>query len=159
MRLAWVGCAVVLGGCGGLSTTNPVSPSRVKIGVSSPAFPAGGAIPAEFTCQGRNVSPPLRFARVPRGARELDLVMRDPDAPGGNFIHWQLTEIPPSTRALGAGQSPAGAKPGRNSFGSVGYRGPCPPRGAAHHYVITLTARTGAAILGTGTLTGTYARR
>jgi phosphatidylethanolamine-binding protein (PEBP) family uncharacterized protein len=85
--------------------------------------------------------------------------MRDPDAPGGNFIHWQLTGIAPSTRSLAAGRIPPGAKVGRNNFGTTGYRGPCPPTGPAHHYLITVTAKSGAALLGTGTLVGTYARR
>lgn len=160
MRVLWV-AVVALGaaGCGGLGASNPISPAQVRIKVSSPAFAAGGQIPPRYTCQGPDVSPPLRFARVPRTARELDLVMRDPDAPGGNFIHWQLTGIPPSTRVLAADQAPSGATVGRNSFGTVGYRGPCPPAGPAHHYVITVTARTGAAVDGVGTLTGTYARR
>jgi Raf kinase inhibitor-like YbhB/YbcL family protein len=158
MRIAWVSCALALGGCGGLSATNPISPARVSIVVSSPAFTAGRAIPAEFTCAGKDISPPLRFARVPGTARELDLVMRDLDAAGGSFIHWQLTGISPSTRSLAAGQTPAGAQVGKNSFGTLGYRGPCPPAGRAHHYMITVTARTGDAIQGTGTLTGTYAR-
>jgi Raf kinase inhibitor-like YbhB/YbcL family protein len=153
------GCAVALGGCGGLGATNPISPPQVKFAVSSPAFAAGGVIPAEFTCQGRDISPPLRLADIPRGARQLELVMRDPDAPGGDFIHWQLSGIPPATTSIAAGKVPAGAREGRNSFGGIGYRGPCPPAGPAHHYVITVTALSGAAVLGTGTLSGSYARR
>jgi Raf kinase inhibitor-like YbhB/YbcL family protein len=149
----------LLGGCGGLGSRNPISPPQVRISVSSPAFRAGGPIPARFTCQGQDVSPPLRLSGVPHAARELELVMRDPDAPGGNFIHWQLTGIAPTTRQLPTGQIPAGAKSGRNGFGSRGYRGPCPPAGHAHRYVITVTATAGAAVLGEGTLTGTYARR
>jgi Raf kinase inhibitor-like YbhB/YbcL family protein len=150
--------ALLLGGCG-LTGSNPTSPTPKRIHVSSPAYLPGGRIPARFTCQGEDVSPPLTWSGVPAPARELDLVMRDPDAPGGNFVHWQLSGIPPSTRALGAGQTPGGARPGRNSFGSLGYRGPCPPAGAAHHYVITVSARSGAALVASGTLTGTYARR
>jgi Raf kinase inhibitor-like YbhB/YbcL family protein len=146
-----IAAAFLLGGCGGENTA--------RIRLSSPAFRSGGPIPVRFTCQGRDVSPPLRLFKVPRGSRELELVMRDPDAPGGNFIHWQLTGIPPTTRTLATGQVPAGAEPGRNSFGTTGYRGPCPPAGRAHHYVITVTAKTGGTILGQGRLTGTYARR
>jgi Raf kinase inhibitor-like YbhB/YbcL family protein len=152
MKPGWVGAAAVvaLAGCGG-------SAAPVRIHLSSPAFTAGGRIPRAFTCQGLDASPPLRWSNVPRRTRQLELTMRDPDA--GNFIHWQLTGIPASTRAMAPGQVPTGASAGRNSFGSVGYRGPCPPRGPAHHYVITLTARSGTTTLGTGTLTGTYARR
>jgi Raf kinase inhibitor-like YbhB/YbcL family protein len=150
---------LALGGCGGLALTNPISPTPVRIVVSSPAFAAGGEIPPRFTCQGQDISPPLRLSGVPRRALELELVMRDRDAAGGNFIHWQLTGIPPGTRSLAAGQVPRGARLGRNSFGSTGYRGPCPPPGPAHHYVITVSARSGEVLLGTGTLSGTYARR
>ena len=156
MRLAAaLAVAAVLAGCGGSSS----GPPRVQLEVSSPAFAAGGSIPTGFTCQGQDISPPLRWSGVPQGARELDLVMRDRDAPGGNFIHWQLTGIPPSTRRLAAGETPPGAKAGRNDFGKLGYGGPCPPAGRAHHYVITLTARNGAAVYGAGSLVGTYARR
>jgi Raf kinase inhibitor-like YbhB/YbcL family protein len=151
--------ALALGGCGGFGGSNPLSPSRVRIRVSSPAFSAGGPIPSQFTCQGEDVSPPLHISGVPRGARALNLVMKDPDAPGGNFIHWDLEGMPPATSELSQGQTPAGAKVEKNDFGTLGYRGPCPPAGRAHHYVITVTARTGTLVLGVGTLTGTYARR
>jgi Raf kinase inhibitor-like YbhB/YbcL family protein len=148
-RLTSVAIVLALGGCG--------DNTLARIHLSSPAFTAGGRIPQTFTCQGLDASPPLRWSHVPRGTRQLELTMRDPDA--GNFIHWQLTGIPASTRAMTPGQVPAGAQAGRNSFGTTGYRGPCPPRGPAHHYVITLTARSGSTTLATGTLTGTYARR
>jgi Raf kinase inhibitor-like YbhB/YbcL family protein len=89
------------------------------------------------------------------------LEMRDPDAPGGSFIHWSLSAIPPTLSGLSPGHVPAGIVQGRNSFGSVGYRGPCPPMGdPPHHYVITLSARgSSGGLVATGTLTGTYARR
>ena len=160
MRATWLlAGALALGGCAGLGARNPISPPRARIDVSSPAFTAGGAIPRRYTCDGQDVSPPLRFSGVPRTSRELELVMRDRDAPGGNFIHWQLTGIPPLTRTVAAGQVPPGATAGRNDFHRVGYGGPCPPSGPAHHYVITVTAKAGAAVTGVGTLVGTYARR
>jgi Raf kinase inhibitor-like YbhB/YbcL family protein len=153
--VAALAAAAVVVGCGGSSS----SPPRVRIDVTSPAFVGGAAIPSQFTCQGADISPPLQWSGIPHGARELALVMRDRDAPGGNFIHWQVTAISPSTRGLAAGEIPAGARAGRNDFGKIGYGGPCPPPGRAHHYVITLTARNGAAVYGSGTLVGTYARR
>jgi Raf kinase inhibitor-like YbhB/YbcL family protein len=160
MRPWWVLTgALALGGCAGLGAPNPLSPARVTIHVSSPAFASGGTIPTQFTCQGQDISPPLRWSGVPHAARQLDLVMGDRDAPGGNFIQWQLTGIPTSVRGLAAGQVPAGAKAGQNDFGKIGYGGPCPPTGRAHQYLITVTARTGAAVYGAGTLVGTYARR
>jgi Raf kinase inhibitor-like YbhB/YbcL family protein len=119
---------------------------------------------------------------VPAGTVELLLVMRDHDAPGGDFIHWAIAHIKPAAVASGgagtlvfeAGQNPPGAVLGRNSFGSLGYRGPCPPPGdPPHHYEITLSAlgqpsdlQTGFSptatqtrdVLSQGTLTGVYAR-
>ncbi len=151
--------AVALGGCGGGSAPTPAVPGS-PLHLSSPAFPAGGVIPRLYTCDGRDVSPPLRWSGVPGGARELTLVMRDPDAPGGDFIHWTLTGIAPATTGVAAGRVPAGVAQGRNGFGTIGYRGPCPPPGEEpHHYLITLTALSGRTVLGVGTLSGTYDRR
>jgi Raf kinase inhibitor-like YbhB/YbcL family protein len=169
MRLA-VGALVataVVAGCGGsgsrtTESSQPSGPaaSGAAIRLTSPAFSAGGAIPRRYTCDGRDFSPPLRWSGVPAAARSLDLQMRDPDAPGGNFIHWMVTGIPPTLHGLAPRRVPPGAVQGRNSFGSAGYRGPCPPPGdPAHHYVITVTALAGTTVLATGTLTATYARR
>ncbi|MBV8429691.1 MAG: YbhB/YbcL family Raf kinase inhibitor-like protein, partial [Solirubrobacterales bacterium] len=111
MRWAWIAAAALgLGGCGGFSGTNPISPTPVRISVTSPAFAPGRPIPDRFTCQGEDVSPPIALTGVPKTAQQLGLVMRDPNAPGGNFIHWQLTGIPPSTRHIATGQTPAGAR-------------------------------------------------
>jgi phosphatidylethanolamine-binding protein (PEBP) family uncharacterized protein len=137
MRRWWVAsAALLLAGCGSGSK---------QIAVRSPAFAPGRPIPRLYTCDGRDISPPLRWSGVPSGARRLSLVMRDPDAPGGNFIHWRLSGIPATEHEL-----PEGA-------GGSGYQGPCPPRGEKpHHYVITLSVTAGAKA--TGTLIGTYAR-
>jgi Raf kinase inhibitor-like YbhB/YbcL family protein len=169
--------------CG--STPKPRAPSppvKGSIEVSS-AFMAGAAIPSAYTCDGRDVSPPLHAVGLPAATKELVVVMRDPDAPGGDFIHWQIARIEPARVASQPEHSvflPVAGKPrdavvGLNSFGSLGYRGPCPPRGAAaHHYEITVYALGQASglkqgfsadavaalpVLGQGTLTGAYARR
>lgn len=128
--------------------------------LSSPAFAAGSAIPARYTCDGDNVSLPLGWSGVPPSATSLSLTMRDPDAPGGNFIHWQLSGIPASAAGLRTGEIPAGVTQGVNGFGTKGYRGPCPPRGdPPHHYVITVVALHGRRAIAVGTLTGLYRRR
>ena len=106
--------------------------------VQSPAFQAGGQIPRRFTCNGRNVSPPLRWSGVPPRARELALLVEDPDA--GDFVHWSLLALPRGTRALAEGHVPATADQAKNSFGKAGWGGPCPPKGSTHHYVFTLYA-------------------
>ena len=113
-----------------------------SITLSSPAFAAGSTIPSLYTCSGRDISPPLRWSGVPAGTRELALELIDPDAPGGPFLHWALARIPPTVRTLAAGEStPPGSVAGTNSFGRIGYGGPCPPPGAkAHRYVFVLLA-------------------
>jgi Raf kinase inhibitor-like YbhB/YbcL family protein len=146
----------------------------MSITVSSTAFADGADIPRRYTCDGANVSPPLRFAGIPAGTRELALLVEDPDAPGGTFVHWVAWGIDPATPELTEGATPPGT--GVNGFGRRGYGGPCPPRGAPHRYVFTVFAlshpvtlspaasaddlRRAAAgiVLAQGRLTGRYAR-
>ena len=172
---------VGLAGCGGGSASTPsaTSSARTASGAAialSSDFKPGATISRAHTCDGRDVSPPLHASGLPSATKELVVVMRDPDAPGGNFIHWAIADVRPAGASLSlpADATPSGAVLGRNSFGSLGYRGPCPPSGAPHHYVITLYALAqssglrrgfsaddvdGLPVLGQGTLTGLYARR
>lgn len=164
-------------GCGG-GSSHPTSAGGFKnaapasITVTSSAFRSGRAIPRVYTCSGRGISPPLQWSASPDGTRELVLVMRDIDGPGGNFVHWVVAGIPPGAGSVTAGQDPRGER-GVNSAGSVGYTPPCPPRGdRPHRYLITILAlarrsspRTGfnpsrlsGTGLASGTLVGTYAR-
>ncbi len=108
--------------------------------LTSPAIVNGGEIPAEFTCAGEDVSPPLHWAGVPEGTAELVLHVRDPDAPGGTFTHWIVAGIDAASSALEQGKVPPGTVEGVNDFGKTGYGGPCPPPGPAHRYVFTLLA-------------------
>ena len=105
--------------------------------LSSPAFANNGAIPAKYSCDGANVSPPLTIAGVPADAKSLALTVDDPDAPGGSFTHWLVWKIPPSTTTIAEGQHLGTEE--QNGFGKPGYGGPCPPNGQ-HHYVFTLYA-------------------
>jgi Raf kinase inhibitor-like YbhB/YbcL family protein len=113
--------------------------------LASPAVQPSGEIPAQYTCDGADISPPLSWSDVPTGTGSLVLVVEDPDAPSGVFRHWVVFDIPPASRGLDAGYSanrPAAAlHEARNDFGKVGYGGPCPPRGAGtHHYHFRLLA-------------------
>lgn len=113
--------------------------------VASPAFDSGGDIPREHTCDGADMSPRLTWAGVPEDSRSLVLLVTDPDAPGGTFTHWVAYDIPPNERSLETGQPrepqlPNGGTQGRNDFGSVGWRGPCPPHGSEHRYLFRLHA-------------------
>lgn len=113
--------------------------------ISSPVFEAQQPIPAKYTCQGDNLSPPLRFAQIPVGTKSLLLIVDDPDAPSGTFVHWIVWNIPPHVQELTEGakelfQSPSKVLQGRNGFNKVAYGGPCPPPGKPHHYHFKLYA-------------------
>ncbi|MBX6390777.1 MAG: YbhB/YbcL family Raf kinase inhibitor-like protein [Frankia sp.] len=103
-------------------------------------FADNARIPQRNARRGENQPPTLTWSPPPLGTAELELVMEDPDAPRGTFVHWVVTGIPPSTTSLEPGRLPAGAVEGRNSFGAIGYDGPQPPPGDAHHYVFHLIA-------------------
>ena len=110
--------------------------ASAQISVSSPAFPAGGMIPARFTCKGTNVNPPLQFSGVPQGTKSLALIVDDPDAPGGLFTHWLIWNIDSGTTQLREKSGPAGAVEGTNDFGARGYgveSGPNERRSSARH--------------------------
>jgi Raf kinase inhibitor-like YbhB/YbcL family protein len=143
------GAALALGlaatGCGsddddgGEDVTTPLPGARDEIRLRSAAFAQGGRIPRRYTCEGKNVSPPLRWSRVPRGAIELALLMEDRDAPDGTFVHWTVYGIPPATAGIAAGRVPLGAREGRTSFEKARYGGPCPPRDdRPHRYVFAI---------------------
>jgi Raf kinase inhibitor-like YbhB/YbcL family protein len=114
--------------------------------LTSDAFEPAGTIPAHYTCEGENVSPPLRFQGVPAGAKSLALIVDDPSAPNGVFTHWVLYNLPPDLEQLDEGYTPDldnlnGPAQGRNDIGSNLYEGPCPPPGdAAHQYYFRLYA-------------------
>src|SRR5262249_889889 len=116
--------------------------------VSSTSFADGGDIPRRHTCDGDDLPPPLNFSGVPEGTREIALLVEDPDAPSGTFVHWVAWGIDPSTDALAEGAAAPGS--GRNGFGRPGYGGPCPPKGPAHRYVFTAFALSQALELPSG---------
>jgi Raf kinase inhibitor-like YbhB/YbcL family protein len=108
--------------------------------LESPAFKLNTMIPVEYTCEGTNKSPPLVWQNIPPKTKSLTLILEDPDAPNGTWTHWILFNIPPTVHQLDAGSSaPKGAVNGINSWGKLGYGGPCPPIGA-HSYLFKLYA-------------------
>jgi hypothetical protein len=116
--------------------------------LSSPAFAPGGAIPALFTCEGRDVSPALAWTGVPASAQSLVLIVDDPDAPDPRapkmtWVHWVLYNLPPASsglmEAIATRDLPAGTKEGVNDWKRTGYGGPCPPIGR-HRYFHKLYA-------------------
>jgi Raf kinase inhibitor-like YbhB/YbcL family protein len=115
----------------------------------SDAFADGQPIPRRYTEDGEDLSPPLAWSGPPDGTRELALIVDDPDAPRAKpWVHWVLYKIPADVRTLTEGlprtpalDIPPGARQGKNSWGTVGYRGPAPPKGhGTHHYHFRLYA-------------------
>jgi len=151
--------------------------------LTSAAFKDGAPIPAKYTCDGVDVSPPLAWSGAPAGTRSVALIADDPDAPGGTWVHWVLYNLPaevsdlPENIAKVESLDLGGARQGRNDFRRPGYGGPCPPPGPAHRYFFKLYAldtrlelKAGAQnkdveaaveghALGSAQLMGTYARQ
>jgi Raf kinase inhibitor-like YbhB/YbcL family protein len=131
----------------GCAKTSAAMPS---LSVSSTAFNNGELMPARFTCEGNNTSPPIAWSEPPAGTQSLALIIDDPDAPDpqaakrSTFVHWVVYNLSPATRAMseGTNAAPAGALDGRNDFGNTRYGGPCPPKGR-HRYFIKVFALDG----------------
>ena len=113
----------------------------MNLSITSTAFPHNGEIPTRYTCEGDDIAPPLAFGGVPKTARSLALIMDDPDAPMGTWVHWVMAGIPASTSELAEGGKPlpTGTRDGKNSWNRAGYGGPCPPIGR-HRYFFKLYA-------------------
>ena len=153
----------------------------MTIELTSTAFQKSETIPKQYTGDGVDQSPPLRWSEPPAGTKSLALICDDPDAPRGTWVHWVLFNLPPQTRELEesvptTAALPSGAKQGKNDFGNIGYGGPAPPKGKPHRYFfklyaldVTLDLPSGATkaqleaamkghILAEGQLMGTYKR-
>ncbi|MFB2894613.1 YbhB/YbcL family Raf kinase inhibitor-like protein [Aerosakkonemataceae cyanobacterium BLCC-F50] len=126
-------------------STNSQLPAKVKtMKLESDAFSANGMIPSKYTCDGRDFSPPLKWDAPPTGTQSLALIVDDPDAPMGTFVHWVLYDLPPEITSLpeaipGDATLADGGTQGKNDFGKLGYGGPCPPSGT-HRYFFKLYA-------------------
>ena len=107
--------------------------------VSSPVFNNNSVLPTKYTCDGNNVNPPLIIENIPAAAKSLALIVDDPDAPGGIWVHWVLWNIDPETKKIEENTVPNGAHQGMNDFRQTTYNGPCPPAGT-HRYFFKLYA-------------------
>jgi Raf kinase inhibitor-like YbhB/YbcL family protein len=110
-----------------------------ELTISSPAFGHNGNIPAKHTCDGRDINPPLAIGNVPPDAKSLVLIVDDPDAPAGTWVHWVIWNIDPNTADIREDSVPKGAIQGVNDFRKHSYGGPCPPSGT-HRYFFKLYA-------------------
>ncbi len=113
--------------------------------LSSPAFRENEVVPGKYTCDGEDLSVPLRWTELPPGTKSFALISDDPDAPVGTWVHWVLYDLPADTRELAEGLPGSetlsnGAKQGLTDFRKVGYGGPCPPPGSYHRYFFKIYA-------------------
>ncbi|HEX4000014.1 MAG TPA: YbhB/YbcL family Raf kinase inhibitor-like protein [Pirellulales bacterium] len=153
--LAVAAATVLVAGAGcqaGSSAPASTAPgaNAMTISITSSAFKAGEPIPAQYTADGKDISPPLAWTGAPRATKEFVLICDDPDAPSAQpWVHWVMYKIPADTKSLAEAipretnpPSPAGAVQGINSFGKgkLGYLGPSPPKGKPHHYHFHLYA-------------------
>ncbi len=146
-----------------------------KLKLSSPAFEHGQPIPSRYTADGEDINPPLVIEGIPPGTKSLVLIMDDPDAPIGLWVHWVVFNIPPDTTRIEEGEEPPGT-PGLNSWRRTGYGGPAPPSGTHRYFfrvyaldtVLDLPEGAGKRqvehameghILAMGELMGTYSRK
>jgi len=172
--------ALALAACGDDATVSgppPSAPNTMRL--TSPAFKEGDRLPERFTCDGKlgGVNPPLEWSKRPRDLKSQALIVEDPDAPDGTFVHWTVWGMMDRTTGLQADIPPLGLPQGKNSAGDAKYAPPCPPKGDEPHryeFVIyalqeRISAKQGAptedvideiegAALARGTLTGTYSR-
>lgn len=109
------------------------------LNISSPVFQHNGRIPTKYTCDGIDVNPPLAIANSAPGAKSLALIVDDPDAPAGIWVHWVVWNMAPDTKELKEHSVPSGASQGMTDFGKQTYGGPCPPSGT-HRYFFKLYA-------------------
>ena len=111
----------------------------MEIQITSSAFTDGGLIPSKYTCDGADISPPLKWDAVPEATQSIALICDDPDAPMGTWVHWVLYDLPPQTKELSENfpedeTLPDGTRQGVSDFGKTGYGGPCPPGGTHRYY-------------------------
>lgn len=131
--------------------------------ITSAVFDNGNQIPARYTCDGRNVSPPLKWTNVPPATKSLVLIAEDPDAAAGTWVHWVLYGLAPNLAELPEGLPRdqyvmGGARQGLNDFRHLGYGGPCPPQGKPHRYFFRLYALGAEIDLPPGAIKGNVVR-
>jgi Raf kinase inhibitor-like YbhB/YbcL family protein len=122
-----------------------IASSGAPMKIESSAFEDQANIPRDYTCQGADSSPELKWSAPPEGTKSLALIVDDPDAPAGTWVHWVMWNLPATLRGIPAGVAkneslPDGTQQGVNDFKRIGYGGPCPPPGSAHRYYFKLYA-------------------
>lgn len=132
-KLVWLAAAIIIAGCTRPSPTDLIPTTSTSMRLTSPDFYDRGSLPSRFTCDSGDATPILNIGEVPTEAKSLALIVDDPDAPGGDFVHWLVWNIPSTATELTT-PVPTGAVEGTTGFGAVGYGGPCPPSGTHRYY-------------------------
>ncbi len=145
-----LGLIATIAPAGGKGARDPKEADAMAFTLTSPSFSAGSTIPSRHTCDDADASPALQWTEPPAGTRSLALIVDDPDAPVGTWVHWVLFDLPPTQRSLSEGirpdrvlGDPKGSRQGTNDFRRIGWGGPCPPPGTPHRYVFKLYALDG----------------
>jgi Raf kinase inhibitor-like YbhB/YbcL family protein len=157
--MALLGCLTAACSKPEKATNSDERSTTMTIKITSSAFADEQPIPSKYTCDGENLSPPLKWDQIPETAKSLALICDDPDAPSRTWVHWVVYDLPATTRELPEAvpakeEVAAGAKQGRNDFKRLGYGGPCPPAGDAHRYYFKLYALDTELNLGAGATKG-----
>lgn len=144
--LATIFILIIISGCIREEKKDNIEEVSIMQNISiSAEFKYGDIIPDKYTCIGKDISPELSWTGIPEGTQSIALIMDDPDAPGGTFVHWVLFNIPATTRKLPAAVKKNKnlddfSRQGTNDFGNIGYGGPCPPSGNPHRYYFRIYA-------------------
>jgi Raf kinase inhibitor-like YbhB/YbcL family protein len=133
------------------------SAGEMTLKITSSAFAEGEMIPKKYTCDDENISPHISWSDLPDGTMSLAMIMDDPDAPVGIWVHWVIYNIPADQDGLPEGVKGIGME-GKNTSGKVGYGGPCPPKGPAHRYFFKVYALGTVLDLGAGVTKGDLER-
>lgn len=113
---------------------NDFTINNINMKISTPAFEQNQTIPAKYTCDGDNINPELIISEIPTDTKSMVLIVDDPDAPAGDWVHWTVWNIDPQTIKIPENSIPANSIQGTTSFGQTGYGGPCPHAGSHHYY-------------------------
>lgn len=142
--------AVLATGCGSggeegfkpttASFKSGASSSATGLTIESSAFKDNEMVPERYSCKGSNTPPPLNWGGTPLSAKDVAIIVTDPDAPGGVFVHWIVTGLPLTAGGSISGKLPPGAKAEKNSADQAGYTGMCPPAGQTHTYIFEVLA-------------------
>jgi Raf kinase inhibitor-like YbhB/YbcL family protein len=131
--------SILAGGCMDLEKAAE-GETEMSFQITSSAFKEGENIPRMYTCDDQNISLPVAWSGIPENTKSLAVIMDDPDAPAGTWVHWVLFNLKPDLTELKEGDT-GGGNEGKNGFNRTGYGGPCPPKGSTHRYFWTVYAR------------------